>query len=203
VLFFLDELAREAEGGMRRDDRLQPALLGFPRSRHKLLACLSSFVLPLGAQACEEGSVALRYLGAIQAMDWSAMEALLDPAARYQDPTMAYFDRPPIDLAGSEAIVDFWRSSSEESGSSAIRYTVTDCFETAGYTTISYDILVDVAGSYWNVNQQSISIPGRVVSVLRTTEDSVVLHIDYVDYAGAEAWIDELRDVVGPAVAEP
>jgi len=188
---------------MSSSDCFQAAPLGLPHLRHHLVACLFSVLLPPGAQACEEGSVALRYLGAIQAMDWSAMEALLDPAARYQDPTMAYFDRPPIDLAGSEAIVDFWRSSSEESGSSAIRYTVTDCFETAGYTTISYDILVDVAGSFWNVNQQSISIPGRVVSVLRTTGDSVALHIDYVDYAGAEAWIDKLRDVVGPAVAEP
>jgi hypothetical protein len=96
------------------------------------------------------------------------MEALLDPAAHYQDPTMVYFNRPPIDLTGSVAVLEFWRGSSEESGSSAIRYTITDCFETAGYPTLSYDVPVDVAGSYWSVNQETISIPGRVVSVLRT-----------------------------------
>ncbi len=175
----------------------------FSPNRFILSACLFSVLLPLNAGACEEGSLARRYLAAIQAMDWATMRGLLSTDAQYQDPTMTYFDRPAIDLTGTEAIVGFWRDSSEESGSSAISYTVTDCFETAGYTTISYDIRIDVAGSFWNVNQDTISVPGRVVSVLRTEGEQVSLHIDYVDYAGAEAWIDALRERVGPASAQP
>ena len=111
-----------------------------------------ALLLSCGAAiACEKDSVARQYLAAIDAMDWEAMEAHLADDAVYTDPTMIHFDRDAIDLAGAEAIVEFWRSSSKSSGTSEIRYTVASCFETAGYHAVNLDIVVTVSGAFWNV----------------------------------------------------
>ena len=136
---------------------------------------------------------ALGYLKLIEAMDWQGMHQRLAGNARYLDPTMAYYDRAAIDLSGPDAIVDFWRSSSEESGTSSIRYTYTHCFETAGFHVIRYEIAVEVAGEFWGLKQDRVVIPGQVTSVIHIANGRVTEHRDYVDYAGADRFIDALK----------
>lgn len=147
--------------------------------------------------ACPDDSVAARYLRAIETMNWSQMEALLADDASYSDPTMTYFDREPIQLVGSANIVDFWRSASEESGTSKISYTTTGCFETAGYFLVNLDIDVRVAGAYWNVNKDWISLPGKVVSIVRVTDGRVSEHHDYVEYSAADSAVKQLQEQHG------
>lgn len=156
-----------------------------------------SIFLHGGVQACDESGAALRYLAAIDAMDWAAMSELLADDARYTDPTMVYYDRPAIDLSGREAIVNFWRTSSEDSGTSDITYTVTACFETAGYHMVNLDIAIRVAGKFWNIDREEILIPGKVVSIIRVEQGAVTEHHDYVSYAGAEPVIEGLRQQHG------
>jgi hypothetical protein len=155
------------------------------------------FLLGGAAQACDEASVAIRYLTAIDDMNWQEMTALLAESAHYTDPTMAYYDRPEIDLRGRDRIVEFWRSSSEDSGTSDISYTVTQCFETAGYHMVNLDIAITVAGEFWNVDKDEILLPGKVVSVIRVDDGEVIEHHDFVGYAGAESVIAELQERYG------
>ena len=169
---------------------------------HILLCGALALTIQNGAQACEESGVALRYLAAIDDMDWHTMSSLLAGDARYTDPTMVHYDRPAIDLVGRDAIVGFWRSSAEDSGTSDISYTVTGCFETAGYHVVNLDIAIRVAGEFWNVDQEEILVPGKVMSVIRVREGAVIEHHDYVSYAGADAVIDELRQRYGTLEAE-
>jgi hypothetical protein len=110
---------------------------------------------------------------------------------------MTYYDRPAIDLRGREAIVEFWRASSEDSGTSDIAYTVTQCFETAGYHMVNLDISITVSGAYWKVDRDEIVLPGRVLSILRVSDGRVTEHQDYVGYAGAESVVRELQDLYG------
>ena len=162
-----------------------------------LFVSVLAFTLQNGARACEESGVALLYLAAIDEMDWQTMSSLLADDARYTDPTMIYYDRPAIDLVGRNAIVAFWRSSSEESGTSDIGYTVTGCFETAGYHVVNLDIAIRVAGKFWNVDRPESLIPGRVMSVIRVREGAVIEHHDYVSYADAQAVVEGLRQRYG------
>ncbi|MEM8930781.1 MAG: nuclear transport factor 2 family protein, partial [Acidobacteriota bacterium] len=55
--------------------------------------------------------IAERYLDAVQASDWQGMATYLADDAHYQDYSMEHFDREMIDLRGSDAIIEFWRSS--------------------------------------------------------------------------------------------
>ena len=173
---------------------MRPGLLLF-------LALSALLALPAhsapGTHACDDSSVAMRYLAAIDAMDWETMAALLAEDAHYSDPTMIHFDRPAIDLQGRDAITEFWRSSSEGSGTSDIAYEVTQCFETAGYHMVSLDIAITVSGAYWNVNREQIVLPGKVISVIRVNAGLVTEHHDYVGYGGADEAVRRLQAEYG------
>lgn len=115
------------------------------------------------------------------------------PPGALPRPDDGFYDRDAIDLEGRRAIVEFWRASSEGSGTSRIDYTYRACFETAGYHVVHYDLTVTVAGEYWNVDRATIDLSGAVTSIIRIVDDRVVEHRDYVDYAAAEETIAELR----------
>lgn len=154
---------------------------------------------PDRVSACSEDVLALRYLNAIEAMQWQRMRSLLAIDARYTDPTMIYFDRDAIDIRGADEIVAFWRSSSEDSGTSQISYQRTGCFETAGYHMVNLDIKITVAGSLWNVNKPEIVLPGKALSVIRVMDGRVVEHHDYVEYSNADRVVVELQEKHGKA----
>lgn len=149
--------------------------------------------------ACSKDALALRYLNTIETMQWQHMRSLLAIDARYTDPTMIYFDRDAIDIQGADGIVAFWRSSSEDSGTSQISYEKTACFETAGYHMVNLDIKITVAGSFWNVNKPEIVLPGKVLSVIRVMDGRVVEHHDYVEYSNADRVVAELQEKHGKA----
>lgn len=169
-------------------------------------ATIFGLCLQVGAgsafSACPEGSVAQQYLNAIETMNWTQMEALLADDAVYSDPTMTYFDQNPVHRLGSSNIVNFWRSSSEESGTSKISYTTTQCFETAGYYVVNLDIDVRVAGAYWRVDKEWINLPGKVVSIVRVTDGEVSEHRDYVEYSAAESAVSDLQKKYGVLATE-
>jgi len=154
------------------------------------------------AAACPADALALRYLNAIETMQWQRMRSLLADDARYTDPTMTYFDREAIDIRGAEAIVAFWQSSSEDSGTTRIDYETTACFETAGYYVVNLDIRITVAGQYWNVNRPEIVLPGKVLSIVRVVDGLVAEHRDYVEYANADRVVAELQKKYGKAAPE-
>ena len=143
-------------------------------------------------QECMD-SAAVSYLKLIEAMDWQGMRKRLASDARYVDPTMVHYNRPAIDRTGADAVVAFWRTSSEESGTTLIKYAYRNCFETAGFHVVHYDIAVDVSGEYWGINQKQVTIPGQVMSVIRIVDGLVAEHRDYVDYAGADRHVESLQ----------
>lgn len=149
--------------------------------------------------ACEPESIVTRYLTAIDDMKWEQMRSYLADDAIYIDPTMTHFEQPAIDLEGADNIVEFWRSSSENSGTSNIDYTTTSCFQTAGYYVVNLDVSASVSGAYWNVDKDVIDLSGRVVSILRLRGDLVIEHHDYVEYAALDAEVERLREEYGEA----
>lgn len=168
-------------------------------ARHPIHAVLLTFglLLPGKLVACPEDALALRYLNTIENMQWQRMRSLLAVDARYTDRTMIYFDREAIDIRGADRIVAFWQSSSEDSGTSKIEYDTTGCFETAGYHVVNLTINIRVAGKFWNVNKPEISLPGKVLSVIRVAGGHVVEHHDYVEYASADRVVAELQKKYG------
>lgn len=162
-----------------------------------LLAFSVALLIGFPAYACEQSGVALRYLKAIDDMNWEDMAVLLAEDAHYTDPTMIYYDRPAVDLKGREDIVEFWRSSSEDSGTSDIGYTVASCFETAGYHMVNLEIAIRVSGEFWNVNRDEILIPGKVISLIRVQDGTVTEHHDYVGYRDADSVVSELQSEYG------
>ncbi|MEM7690937.1 MAG: hypothetical protein AAF194_00635 [Pseudomonadota bacterium] len=152
------------------------------------------------ALGCDEDSVARRYLSSIDSMNWSQMRSYLADNAKYFDPTMTHYDRDEIALSGAEDIVQFWSSSSAESGTSDISYRVTSCLETAGYHVVNLAIDIEVSGAYWGINKDLVNIPGRLVSIIHVSENLVVQHRDYVEYSAADKVINELRASHGEAI---
>ncbi|MEM1404275.1 MAG: nuclear transport factor 2 family protein [Pseudomonadota bacterium] len=160
---------------------------------------LSSVIGSNTAMPCSEASTAIQYLNAIDDMDWERMASHLSESAVYVDPTMIHYDRDAIRQEGREEIIEFWSGESDGSGTSDIEYTVASCMETAGYHVVNLDIDIEVAGEFWNVNQERISIPGRVVSIIRIEDDRVTEHRDYVEYSAADRRVSELQKQYGTA----
>ena len=163
---------------------------------------ICGLMLPGKLLACPEDSVALRYLDAIESMEWQRMRSLLADDARYTDPTMIYFDREAIDIRGADGIVEFWRSSSEDSGTSQIGYETTGCFETAGYYVVSLEIRITVSGEFWNIGKPEIVLPGKVLSIIRAVDGRVIEHNDYVEYSNVDRVVAELQKKYGKAYTE-
>jgi hypothetical protein len=150
-----------------------------------------------GGQACTEGAPALRWIRAIEAQDWSAMSGLLAEDSVYADPTMNHFGRDGFEKQGREAIVDFWRIASEDSGAQSIRYEVSRCFETGGVTVLTLDLSISVSGRYWNVLKDQIDLTGYQTTIVRVADDTIASVVDYVDYASADEQVEELQREYG------
>ena len=149
------------------------------------------------AQACGPASIEGRWIKAIEDQDWDAMTALLATDARYLDFTMAYFDRPAIDLEGPEAITGFWRESSDSTQTADIRYTLRDCFETAGIVALNLRVDVSVSGETWGINTDRVALGGSQTTILVIREGKIVEATDYVDYAGVERQVAALQLIHG------
>ncbi len=161
-----------------------------------LIAALSS--LSFSALGCEADSVALRYVKAIDDMQWDAMGELLAEDAHYSDPTMIYYGVDAMEIEGKGEIVEFWRSASADSGTSDIDNDVTACFETGGYHMVNLDIEITLSGAFWNINKDQITIPGKQLMIIRVSEEGLVTeHHDYVGYAGGDEVIKALQETYG------
>ena len=147
-------------------------MISYSRSRTFLqLACtlflLIGVFLPASADstveyedACTAGSLPLRWIRSIEDQDWNAMASLLDTGASYVDPTMAHFNREPVELIGRKSIVDFWRTSSQESSSQDIRYELKRCFTSGGLAVLTLELSISVSGALWNVAKDRIDLHG-------------------------------------------
>lgn len=118
---------------------------------------------------------------------------MLTERSHYEDVTMEFFDRPAIDLTGRSAIVDFWRTSSVDSGTSKIDYEVLKRFVAGPTVILDLRGRVTVAGEYWGLKSESITLVFDQITVLRIVDGMVSHHVDHVDYAAGMAQIEELR----------
>lgn len=154
---------------------------------------------PILASACGEGSPAYSWVESAESQDWTRMQALLTPDATYDDPTVVHLDQEAIALVGREAIIEFWRETSEELGASNIDYEVTRCFESGGITVLTMTFSITMNGSYWNINTESIDLTGVGTTVITNRPEGIVAVVDYVDYAGIQTQIERLRLQYGEA----
>ncbi len=171
----------------------------FPGSAGGVLALLALLFTCTVRAECADDSLALRWIDVIERQDWEAMATMLSPDATYHDPTMAHYDRPEIELTGPEAITAFWRESSDDSGTSAINYTIVNCFETGPMAVLTLDVAVTVSGEFWGVDRDQITLRGAQVTVLRLDGDKIRAATDLVDYAGVDDQVESLRAKYGEA----
>lgn len=146
---------------------------------------------------CAADSVPHRWIKAIEGQNWDALQGLFAEDSRYRDPTMAFFDTAEIDLRGPQAIRQFWQESSEDSGTSAIDYTITHCFQTGGIAVLTLKVAVTVAGDTWGIKKESVVLRGAQTSVLRIENDLIVEATDLVDYADVMGQVQELKQTYG------
>lgn len=167
------------------------------------LLALVPLLLALGCSAPTQGlerddtRLADAWLSTIEAQDWAAMGALLAEDAVYEDPTAADERGAPLRYEGREAIVEFWRTSSVDSGARNIRYRVDERFESGGVTVFTLWLTLGVGGGYWDVDTDVLWLSGRQVTVVTERDGRIVRVADHVDYDRAVATIDALREEHG------
>ena len=147
---------------------------------------------------CAADSLPYRWIKVIEDQNWGALQNLFAENARYHDPTMAFFDVPEIDLRGPHAIRQFWQESSEGSGTSAIDYTISHCFQAGSMSVLTLEVAVTVAGNAWGINKDSIVLRAAQTSVLRTENGLIVEATDLVDYAAMMRQVETLKQTFGP-----
>ncbi|NQU47100.1 MAG: hypothetical protein HQ519_00495 [Planctomycetes bacterium] len=121
------------------------------------------------------------------------MNSLLSASAIYEDPTMVYFDTDAVLLQNREAIVDFWRQSSIDSGAQNISYQIESCFESGGVSVLNMQLSLDVSGSYWGIAKDRIHLTGKQTTCITVVDDLIVHVVDYVEYARVFDVVNELR----------
>jgi len=146
---------------------------------------------------CSPDSLPQRWIEVIEDQNWDALQDLFAKDSRYRDPTMAFFDTPEIDLRGPRAIRKFWQESSEGSGTSAIRYTITRCFQASSMAVLTLEVAVTVAGNAWGINKESIVLRAPQTSVLRIENGLIVEATDLVDYADMMGQVEALKQTYG------
>ncbi|MEP4485469.1 MAG: nuclear transport factor 2 family protein [Halioglobus sp.] len=146
---------------------------------------------------CATDSVPHRWIKVIEEQNWDALQALFAEDSRYHDPTMAFFDTAEIDLRGPLAIRQFWQESSEGSGTSAIDYTITNCFQAGAMAVLTLKVAVTVAGDTWGIKKESVVLRGAQTSVLRLENGLIVDATDLVDYGDVMGQVEALKQTYG------
>jgi len=154
---------------------------------------LAAEIQPAEAEADDVAAVAEAYLECIEDQDWERMGGLLTGTSRYEDFTMEFFDRPPIQLDGRDAIVEFWRSSSEDSGTSEIDYEIVRRIVAGPMAILDLRGRVTVAGRFWELKAEEITFEFDQITTLRIVEGRVVHHVDHVDYADGMRQVEDQR----------
>ncbi len=154
---------------------------------------------PVLVSACGEGSPAYNWVESVESQDWARMQELLAPDATYNDPTVVHLDQDAIALVGHEAIVEFWRESSEELDVRNIDYEITRCFESGGITVLTMTISITMSGAYWNINKESIDLIGDGTTIVTNRPEGIAAVVDYFDYAGIQTQIERFRSQYGEA----
>ncbi len=164
------------------------------------LACLLLAACVNQQVDCSEGSPAQNWVESVESQDWARMTELLAPDATYDDPTVIHFDgQDAISLKGREAVVEFWKKTSEEIGARNIDYDITRCFESGGITVLTMKVSLTMSGAYWNINKESIDLTGEGTTVVTNRPEGIVAVVDYFDYAGTLTQIERLRSQYGEA----
>lgn len=174
-------------------------------SARSIIVCLLWLPLLAAAAAAPDDApeaVADRYIAAISASDWEAMADLLAEDARYEDRTMAYFDRGAVDLRGPDAITGFWRDSAESAGSGEIRYERRGAFVAGPVVVLDMRVFVDNDGAAWEMPGMTFTGEMDVISLIEVRDGRVVWHMDAVDYASAMRQVGALQRAYA-AGAEP
>ena len=162
-----------------------------------VMATIVMLSAPTASAECADDSLALRWIEVIEGQDWDAMATMLAADATYHDPTMAYYDRPEIELTGPEAIAAFWREASDDSGTSVIDYTIVNCFETGPMAVLTLNVAVTVSGAFWGVDRDQITLRGAQTTVLRIADGKIRSATDLVDYAGVTGQVEALQAQYG------
>ena len=161
-----------------------------------LAACVNQQVF---TSNCGEDSPARNWVESVESQDWERMMELLAPAATYDDPTVVHFGQDEIALEGREAVVEFWKKTSEEIGARNIDYDITRCFESGGITVLTMKLSMTMSGVYWNIDKESIDLTGEGTTVVTNRPEGIVAVVDYFDYAGTLTQIEHLRSHHGKA----
>lgn len=120
------------------------------------------------------------YLKAYQALDLRAVEALLAPDARFEDPTST--DVPgiggPFRWEGRDAVIAGLRGWTQSVR--RIDYTIRDRYEASGRV-----VFIGTAAALIAAPSGLVRTNFPIVTIVTLRDGKVIEHRDYTDYAGA------------------
>ena len=166
------------------------------------ITVIALYLLANQAMACSEKSVPVQYVAAIESQDVSQMAVFMADSIHYQDPTMAYFGIPEVDLKGLDETVKFWTDSFRDSKVVDMDYTIESCFQAGPTVVMELDLIIDMAGSTWDVDKPQIQLGGKHVMSLKLENDLIVHQVDYVDYESVTRQVTALQEAHG-TVSKP
>ncbi len=140
-----------------------------------------------------EMDLARDYITAMTSTDWDSMAPFLADDVAYQDLTMEFFERPPIDLRGRDAVVGFFKEGGEASGTDEVRTTIRDAFQAGPALFLDTETFVRASGEYWGINQPFMEVTLRQVMVLRIKDGKITHHYDVVDFGTAMQHVEEMQ----------
>ncbi|MEN8183776.1 MAG: nuclear transport factor 2 family protein [Myxococcota bacterium] len=168
-----------------------------PTACSLLLITLASCAAPTPHDALPPDSIPARWLRAVQQQDWSAMGDMLAERAIYADTTKRDFDTEPYYVTGRQAIVELRQRAAAGTATDQVQFTLLDHYETGGVTVLHLNLDVEDSGESWGIQQETITLSCRVMTVL-TVDDGKIVHVhDHADWAGAMEQVERMKSAKG------
>ncbi|MEM8964764.1 MAG: nuclear transport factor 2 family protein, partial [Acidobacteriota bacterium] len=137
--------------------------------------------------AADREALARDYFKALESLDWDKQATFYTEESVFEDPTSVMFGEP-WHFVGPEAIVEFWRSSTESSGTIEVKHDIQRLFVSGPYVVIDFASTVRLTAVMIGFPDEEISSVIEVSTVLRIDDGKVLHHLDHADYE--TAWAD-------------
>lgn len=146
--------------------------------------------------------VAWEYLESLLLERFDKAATFLTPESHYQDFSMEFFGREMIDLKSGQAITQFWKESSQASGTVEVRFDADQFFVAGPNVYFIGTGFVTNEGKAWGVNAELLEFDFTQISHIRLVDGKVTYHADHVDYAAAFDQLSVYREKFGPYVPD-
>ena len=143
--------------------------------------------------------LAIEYLERINAKDLDGLAALLAPDAVFDDPTAVAFRGASLEYRGRDEIVERFAASMTDTRNAG--FDVVSSFEAAGLAVLTLTYRTEIRGSVIGARAEWVPVEVSGTTVITVSDGQVTEHLDFIDYPGMLAQIDDARGVTSTTSA--